>query len=78
MLHLHHYTGIHGTKVHDSRMQTGCLRGKAIKGNEKKAKGVINGDAAGRLKIVMTLVDSMAFQPHLCALMSNHCFLATN
>ena len=75
---LHRYTGIHGTKVHDSGMQTSCLGGKAVKGKEKrKAKGVINGDAADRLKIVMRLVDSMALWPHLHMVMSNDCGLAT-
>ena len=58
-------------------MQTGRLGGKAVKGKDKKkAKDVTNRDAAGRLNIVMPLVDSMALWPPFYILMSNHCALA--
>ena len=47
------------------------------KGNEKKG-GMSNGDALGKMKIIMPVIDEMALHPHMHMLMNSHVALAAD
>ena len=66
-----------GKKVHDAGMQTGVLGGRKVKQPERKKKeGQTLGEATGRMKVMMPLVEAMSVRPHLRSLLLNHAVLA--
>ena len=55
----------------------GELGGEVIKSKGKNKKGGMSkGDALGKIKIIMPVIDEMALHPHMHMLMNNHVALA--